>query len=117
MRESYLSDMDLILVEGYKSEAVVSDDTLAVKVPVFSPHDPQSLADFLEERFLRKRQKEEIQLMIDGHRVALNPFVQHLFRSLLLAMVAPLKGIGQFSRIALRLDTSMQMEDSTVTDP
>jgi len=138
LAEYYLSDMDLILVEGYKAEripkievrrsppdgglltgegegllAVVSDGSLSVNVPVFPPDDPKSLADFLEERFLRKRQREEVQLLIDGHRVPLNPFVQDLFRSLLLAMIAPLKGIGHFSRLSLRLETSEETKVNT----
>lgn len=142
LRESYLSDMDLILAEGYKNEkmpkievhggqpeaslvggeqedlvAVVSDDRVPVKVPVFSPNDLQSLADFLEERFLQRRQKEGIQVLVDGHPVPLNPFVKDLFRSLLLAMVAPLKGIGPFSRISLRLDTSGPTEERKANDP
>ncbi|MBM3299893.1 MAG: molybdopterin-guanine dinucleotide biosynthesis protein B, partial [Deltaproteobacteria bacterium] len=73
--ESYLSEMDLILAEGYKQEpipkvevrrgasdgslltgegenllAVVSDRPISVKVPVFSPDEPETLADFLTER-------------------------------------------------------------------
>jgi len=129
--DSYLSDMDLVLAEGFKGEripkievyreglegglltkeqdgllAVVSDAPVPTKVPLFSPDDPQSLADYLEEKFLRRRSREEVQLSIDGRRVPLNPFVEDLFRSLLLAMVAPLKGIGPFSNLALRLNTS-----------
>lgn len=136
--EYYLSDMDLILAEGYKAEripkievwqsrpdgglltgegkgllAVVTDGPPPVNVPAFSPDDPKSLADFLEERFLRKGQREEVQLLIDGHRVPLNPFVQDLFCSLLPAMVAPLKGIGHFSRLSLRLETSKETKINT----
>ncbi|MDH7499278.1 MAG: molybdopterin-guanine dinucleotide biosynthesis protein B [candidate division NC10 bacterium] len=129
LAECYLSDMDLILAEGYKQEripkievrrgpfdgslltgegenllAVVSDRPISVKVPVFSPDQPETLVDFLAERFLRKTRKEEVRLLIDGHLVPLNPFVEDLFRSLLLAMVAPLKGIGHFTRLSIRLD-------------
>jgi len=133
LMEGYLSDMDLVLAEGFKGKkipkieiyrkelegnlltdeqdnlmAVVSDTSLPARVPLFSLNDPQSLADYLEEKFLRKRVREEVQLSIDGQRVPLNPFVQDLFRSLLLAMVAPLKGIGPFSQLSLRLDASIQ---------
>jgi molybdopterin-guanine dinucleotide biosynthesis protein B len=130
---AYLPDIDLVLAEGFKGEripkievhrgalggelltgeqdgllGVVSDVVLPTKVPLFSPNDPQSLADYLEDKFLRQRASEEIQLAIDGRRVPLNPFVQDLFHSLLLAMVAPLKGIGPFSQLSLRLDASPQ---------
>jgi molybdopterin-guanine dinucleotide biosynthesis protein B len=77
-----------------------------VKVPQFPLGDPKPLADFLEEKFLRKRRAGSIQLLIDGHQIPLNPFVQDLFRSLLLAVVVPLKGIGSFSRLSIRLDAS-----------
>lgn len=137
--ESYLSEMDLVLAEGYKGErvpkievhrgqlggelltskeegllAVASDVPLRAEVPLFSLDDPKALADFLEERFLRNRQREKVQLQVDGHRVPLNPFVHDLFHSLLLAMVAPLKGIGHFRRLTLRLDTS---ENGKVIQP
>jgi len=129
--ELYLSDMDLILAEGYKQEriskievrrgpsdgslltkegegllAVVSDRPISVKVPVFPPDEPKALADFLVESVVRKRRKEGVRLLIDGHLVPLNPFVEVLFRSLLLAMVAPLKGIGHFSQLSFRLTNS-----------
>jgi molybdopterin-guanine dinucleotide biosynthesis adapter protein len=129
--EAYLSDMDLVLAEGFKKEgvpkieiyregleggllvqedegllAIVSDVPLPTRLPLFSPDDPQAMADFLEERFLRPRAAEDVQLSIDGHRVPLNPFVQELFRSLLLAMVSPLKGISPFSQLVLRLNTA-----------
>ncbi|MFH0872086.1 MAG: molybdopterin-guanine dinucleotide biosynthesis protein B [bacterium] len=131
LMNSYLSDMDLILAEGYKSEArpkvevhrsqiggglltskqegllaVVSDVPLAVEVPLFPLDDSKPLADFLEEKFLSRREREQVQLLIDGRRIPLNPFVQDLFRSMLPAMVAPLKGIGPFSRLSLRLGIS-----------
>jgi molybdopterin-guanine dinucleotide biosynthesis adapter protein len=127
--ETYLPDMDFVLAEGFKRErmpkieihrqevgerllkdeeegllAVVSDVPVSTKLPLFSPHGLQPLADLIEERFLRGRSKEEVQLSTDGRRVALNPFVQDLFRSLLLAMVSPLKGIVPFTRLTLRLD-------------
>jgi molybdopterin-guanine dinucleotide biosynthesis adapter protein len=133
--DSYPFDVDLILAEGYKSErgpkievhrgqleegllspdpeglqAVVSDVPLSVKVPLFPLDDPKPLADFLEEKFLRKRRAGSVRLLIDDHRIPLNPFVQDLFRSLLLAMIAPLKGIGPFSRLSIRLDTSGNSE-------
>jgi molybdopterin-guanine dinucleotide biosynthesis protein B len=129
--ESHLSEMDLVLAEGYKGErvakievhrsalgegllsskeegllAVASDVPIPAEVPVFSLNDPQTLADFLEDRLLRNQQREKVQLLVDGHRLPLNPFVHDLFHSLLLGMVAPLKGIGRFRRLTLRLDAS-----------
>jgi molybdopterin-guanine dinucleotide biosynthesis protein MobB len=74
----YFDDVDLLITEGYKREktpkievlraavhtelfcrndpgliAVATDATLSVHVPVFRLDDPVSIADFIEERFLR----------------------------------------------------------------
>jgi molybdopterin-guanine dinucleotide biosynthesis protein B len=128
--ESYLWDLDLVLVEGYKEErfpkilvyrresggepplnrgegllAVVSDVPLPLEAPLFSWEQPVRVVDFVEERLLKgKRGRERVQLWVDGQRIPLNPFVQDLFHSMLRAMVSPLKGIGTFRRLSLRLD-------------
>ncbi|MDH7499280.1 MAG: hypothetical protein QHH30_02715 [candidate division NC10 bacterium] len=58
-----------------------------------------------EKRFLKgKTGQEEVQLGVDGRWVLLNPFLEKLFHSLLQAMVSPLKPIGTFRRLSLRLD-------------
>lgn len=135
--DSYLSDVDLVLAEGFKAEkipkievlrgqprgelltkedptllAVVSDSAPPVEVPHFSLEDYQGLANFLEERLLRRSNKEEIRLQVDGQRVPLNPFVQDLFHSMVLAMLSPLKGIGSFSRVSLHLERTMNKKIS-----
>lgn len=77
--QKYFDDLDLIITEGYKQArqpkfevvrsarhsqalllddpylvAVVSDVALAVEMPVFGLEDTDALADFIEEKYLKK---------------------------------------------------------------
>jgi molybdopterin-guanine dinucleotide biosynthesis protein B len=82
--EKYLTDMDIIIAEGYKSagfpkievfrsleygapvclnddklSAIVTDVALNVSVPVFGLEESTRLADFIEEKFLSSRNSEK----------------------------------------------------------
>lgn len=77
----YFNDVDLLMTEGYKREpkpkievvraamgtellcrndphlvAVATDAQIAVDVPVFRLDDPGAIADFIEQKFLNRRQ-------------------------------------------------------------
>ncbi|MBI4236265.1 MAG: molybdopterin-guanine dinucleotide biosynthesis protein B [Chloroflexi bacterium] len=82
--------------------AIVSDAPVVASCHRFSFDETTALADFLEETQIKPaRQETLVTLTVDGSAVGLNPFARSLFANILLAMVAPLKGIGQPERVTL----------------
>lgn len=125
---SYLAgaDCDLILTEGYKQDkahkievyrkelggdllcpveelsAVVSDEPLDISIPQFSPRDMKGIADFIEHKFLTKRQSD-IALFVNDKLIPLNPFVREFLMKTLLGMMSALKGVKEIKKIDIWL--------------
>lgn len=120
------ADHDIILAEGFmqspypKVEVLRSDVSLELRAPEgerialvsdvpvdaschrFAFDEVVALADFLEEALIRPAAREtEVSLMVDGQLLELNPFARSLFAQILLAMVAPLKGVQEPKRVSL----------------
>lgn len=111
------SDVDIILAEGFKQEkaakievhrkemgpdlvsdpghllAVVTDGRLGPDLPQFSLDDAVGLADLIEQKYLKKADKETVALFVNGEAIPLNDFVRSLFSSTLLGMISSLKRI------------------------
>lgn len=116
------ADFDLVLTEGYRHDkapkvevhrgqlgsdllclpeellALVTDQTMDISVPQFSPDDVKGLADFLERKFLSKRDND-ITLFANDKFVPLNPFVKEFLVKTTLGMVSALKGVEKIEKL------------------
>ena len=116
--EQYFSDIDVILVEGYKENktikkievlqkgiseklecspeeliAVVSDFEVSIDKPVFHPDQTGEIVEYLEG-FIERR-PSSVSLYIDGDSVPMNVFVQKIFKNTILGMVNSLEGVQE----------------------
>ncbi len=111
-------DQDLLIVEGFKRSrmhkievhrretgpmlenlqnrvAFATGEPLETDVRQFPLDDPKSIADFIEEEFIGKREDRVFSLYINGRAVPLTEFPKNIIVNVLLAMAASLKGVGQ----------------------
>jgi len=124
----YLSDVDLVLAEGYKRSslpkvevcraersgemlctpnellAVVSDVHLDLPCPQFGMDDVQGVADLLAGLLERNRATPApaVTLQVDGHKVPLKPFIQEMLAGAVSGMLVGLKD-AQGKEIELRI--------------
>ncbi len=119
--QMYLSDMDIILTEGYKLEnkpkievfrqeigkdqgllcdqkndnlvAVASDEKFDIALPCFGLLDYSMIADFLEKKFIQPKRLKTVELMVDGKSIFLNNFVREILKKTVLGMISPLRGV------------------------
>lgn len=120
------ADFDLVLTEGYRQEkgykievyrrelgngllcpveellAVVSDEPLNVPIAQFNINNVKEIADFIESKFLVKRQNE-IALFVNDKPIPLNPFVKEFLIRTLLGMTSALKGVNEIRKIDIWL--------------
>jgi len=114
---AYFSKEDLVLTEGYKggtkakieicrkelqSEplcskedrllAVVSDFSVSLDVPHFELEDISGIADFIEDRLLRKITAPRVVLRLDGKKLPMKSFVQEFVMGGIMGMIATLRG-------------------------
>lgn len=120
-------EYDFILTEGFKSShypkievhrseqgndlvsdpaqllAVVTDEPLDVKVPQFSRDDVTAIADLIENTMLVLRREDDVDLIVNGASVPINPSLKDLLTRTLLAMIPSPDGNGiQNLHISLR---------------
>lgn len=120
------ADFDLIFTEGYRHDkapkievhrkelgsdllcspeellAVVTNEPMDISVTRFSMDDINSLADFIEHKFLSKRQ-DNVALFINDKVIPLNPFVKEFLIKTLLGMVSALKGVKEIRKLDIWL--------------
>lgn len=120
------ADFDLILTEGYRQDkgykievyrkelgggllcpvkelsAVVCETPLDISIPQFSTDDVKGIADFIEGKFLGKRQSE-IALFVNDKFIPLKPFVKEFLIKTLLGMISALKGVTEIRKIDIWL--------------
>lgn len=123
----YLSDVDLILTEGYKSGskpkievfrrevsnkplceeadllAIVTDTKLPLRVPQFPIDEPTPLADFLEQRYLRRIEYQRVRILVDGKAVPCNDFVQDFIAGGILGMLSTLHGVKNPGSVSVEI--------------
>ena len=125
----FIHDVDLILSEGYKSDAqpkievyrkaahpeplcssaddlvaVVSDTPFNLGVPCLNIDDVRGLADIIENRFLRHGKERSVFLMVNGRRIPLSPFAHQILLGTLQGFLGALKGCENPERIELRVE-------------
>lgn len=115
--QSYFSNFDIVFGEGFGKEkgvdkilvlrkgvservpypqgdilAVVSDFEIKADKPVFKPDDVSGIADFIEQLLTQEdRMETSVTLIINKKPVPLNPFVQSVFKNVILGVVATLR--------------------------
>lgn len=129
LRERLIQDVDVILSEGYKKDiqpkieifrkeihetplctkednlvAIVSDQEVSIDVPRFSLEDIQGVGDFIEETFLKQKQKDRIVLKINGKVIPLKPFIEEFLSEAIKGMVRSLKGCEVPERIEILIE-------------
>lgn len=129
LRERWIQDVDVILSEGYKKDiqpkieifrkeihetplctkednlvAIVSDQEVSIDVPRFSLEDIQGVGDFIEETFLKQKQKDRIVLKVNGKGIPLKPFIEEFLSEAIKGMVRSLKGCEVPERIEILIE-------------
>jgi molybdopterin-guanine dinucleotide biosynthesis protein B len=118
-------DYDVILTEGFKAShypkievhrseqgkelltdpeqliAVVTDEPLDVKVPQFPRDDVKGIADLIEKIIASQIQQNDVNLIIDGVNVPVNPALQDLLARTILAMIPAPEGNGDIKNLHL----------------
>lgn len=128
IRARYVSDVDLILTEGYKRSrfpkvevslvnaergllctkedrlvAVVTREPVSLQVPAFREEQIEEIADLLEQRFLANRPGKTAEVLLGGRAIALNPFVQEILSKVVRALLSTLKGWDPALGVEIRL--------------
>lgn len=125
---SYITDVDIILTEGYKRAdkpkievhrkavggdllcspqellAVVTDEPLNVPVPQFSFEETEALADLLEAKVLGRREFPLVSIIVDGRGVPIfKEFTRQIVAKTVKGMVSALQGgLGRY--ISIKVD-------------
>jgi molybdopterin-guanine dinucleotide biosynthesis protein B len=131
---SYITDVDIILTEGYKRAdkpkievhrkvvggellcspqellALVTDEPLNMPVPQFSFEEIGALADLIEEKFLKRREFPLVSILVDGKGVPIfKDFTRQIVAKTVKGMVSALQGgIGRFISIKIDLGEGEQ---------
>ncbi|MFC1964903.1 molybdopterin-guanine dinucleotide biosynthesis protein B [Chloroflexota bacterium] len=120
-------DYDLLLTEGFKRSsypkievhrkeqgrdlvsppqqllAVVTDEPLEVDVPQFSKDEVQKIADLVENIILDRKMEDDIDLIINGTHISMNPPLKNLLTRTLVAMLSGLNGAKEVKTLHLSL--------------
>ncbi|MGD8688195.1 MAG: molybdopterin-guanine dinucleotide biosynthesis protein MobB, partial [Syntrophobacterales bacterium] len=83
--------------------AVVSDFSVAVDVPLFDLKDISGVADFIEERFLKKKSKANVVLRLDGKKVPMKSFVRDFVLGGILGMISTLRGYDDPAQVDISI--------------
>ena len=118
-------DYDIVLAEGFKQGdapkievhrravgppltnikkliAIVTDEPLETEARQFSLQDIKSLADLLEEGFIKPRQ-ERLSLYVNKVPVSMSSFPKGIIANIILAMASSLKGVGKVRSLEIFL--------------
>ena len=122
-----LWDYDILLTEGFKSSsypkievhrreqgeelltdpqqllAVVTDEPLEVKVPQYSRDDIHGIADLIEKTILERREKNDIDLVVNGEYVPISKSLKDLLARTIAAMIPAPPGDGEVKSLHFSL--------------
>ena len=122
-----LWDFDIILTEGFKGSSypkievhrreqgkelltdprqllgVVTDEPLDVKAPQFSHDDINGIADLIEKAILSRQEESEVDLVVNGAYVPLNPSLKDLLERTMAAMIPAQAADGGIKNLHLTL--------------
>ena len=122
-----LWDYDIILTEGFKSSgypkievhraeqgrdlvsdrklllAVITDEPLDLDVPQFAHEDVAGIADFIEKLIKAAAGENEVDVVVNGARVSLDPSLEDLLARTLAAMIPHPQGDGKWKSLHVSL--------------
>jgi molybdopterin-guanine dinucleotide biosynthesis protein B len=126
--DRYFYDVDLVIVEGYKSTALpkielfrnaahatplpnrdetwiafISDTAIPTDLPCFALTDVPGIADFIIDRFITKAGPARATLLVDGKPIPLNSFVESFLSKAVLGMTTSLKGCEKAGEITITI--------------
>ena len=126
---AYLSEVDIVLTEGYKrghkpkievfrrslggellcSEeellALVTDQPFDLQVPQFNLEDVVGLADLIEERYLAGPQERGVAVIADGQEIPLRtPFARQVVAEVVRGLLSTLQGTEGARRLVIILE-------------
>ena len=116
-------DYDIIITEGFKQGpypkievhrrevgpllsdiknviAIATNESLDTEARQFSIDDPVSVADFIEEEFI-KPQDERLSLYVNDELMTLSAFPHQIITNLLLAIASSLKGVKKVKNLKI----------------
>ena len=119
---------DILLTEGYKKShfpkievfrsvieaqpicgphdnlvAVVTDDPVALDVPLYRFDAVAGVADLIEERYLKDRKKHRLTVYVDGKHLPMKEFVQDFVISGTVGMLSSLRGWKASRKIDIQI--------------
>jgi molybdopterin-guanine dinucleotide biosynthesis protein B len=124
---SILWDFDLILTEGFKGSdypkievhraaqgrklvadparllAIVTDEPLELDVPQFAHEDLAGIADFIETVMAKESRQNDIDVLVNGTQVPLDPSLEDLLARTLSAMIPHPQGDSQVKTLHISL--------------
>lgn len=124
---SVLWDFDLILTEGFKGSdypkievhrakqghelvsdtsrllAVVTDEPLELDVPQFAHQDLAGIADFIETVMAKESRGNDVEVLVNGNSIAVDPALGDLLARTLSAMIPHPKGDGEIKTLHVSL--------------
>ncbi len=112
------NEVDLILTEGFKESrtfkievlregisdilsspkellAIVTDESIDIDVPQYSRWQIKELADLVVERLSSQLDRDDLELVVNGEFIKMNPFVRNVFSGTLLGFLHELKGVAE----------------------
>jgi molybdopterin-guanine dinucleotide biosynthesis protein B len=122
-----LWDYDIIITEGFKSSdypkievhraeqgpdlvsdparllAVVTDEPLGVDVPQFAHADVAGIADFIEKLIQTSAVENEVDVIVNGARVPVDPSLEDLLARTLAAMIPHPQGDSEWKSLHVSL--------------
>jgi molybdopterin-guanine dinucleotide biosynthesis protein B len=128
LAELCMDDLDLVLLEGFKNSplhkillhsrkeniefnrrgliATVGGGTTIEDLPDFDRDDIESIAAFIEERFLKPegRNVMDIKIRVDGRKIGLKGFVKNMLSNAIVGMISTLKGCKDAKKIEIIVD-------------
>jgi molybdopterin-guanine dinucleotide biosynthesis protein B len=125
---SFLTDVDLVLTEGFKGSpfprievlrkavstrlvsednalllAVASDFEIESPRPVYALDDFKGISQLIEDKVLKGHTNSTVSLVVDGRTVDLKPFIEDLIREAVLGMIKSLKGCSGADEVELKV--------------
>jgi len=140
IRDLFLSEMDLILVEGYRNAsipkvlvalsqeipewakglggliAIISKDKPDFEIKHFLPEQVQELAKLVEEYIKRHRGKREVKIYLDGRELKIKSFIKDFFLNTLSGMIGSLKQTQGAKRVQITIYIPDGIVEKTTED-
>jgi len=136
IRSACVGDVDLIVTEGYKRSAfpkievslsresaelvcarddnllaVVSNRSPCLDVPFFRDDEIDRLADWLEDRFLKRKGGRTIEVRLSGRPFPFHPLLEDAMETMLRGFFSSLKGWDPDGTVEIRLCTRKSCMD------